>query len=254
MSAPPPVGTSAAPLRDPVRTYAGRQGRLSALTLDRLARFGPHRLVPSGPVVPLDLFGRDAPLVLEVGCGHGAAAIAYAAGHPAHGVLAVDVHVPGIARMLAAADTAGVPNLRADIGDAVTLLTERVPSASLAAVHLFFPDPWPKRGHVKRRFVRADVLDLLADRLVVDGHVLVATDQPAYVDHVRGEVASHGGFVVRETTRPTWRPVDGFERKALEAGRTVTDLRLDRRRGGAHGARDVRGGGEGERATRIELA
>lgn len=227
MSAPPPLGTTAAPLRDPVRTYAGRQGRLSALTLDRLSRLGPSRLIPAGRLQPLGLFGRGAPLVLEIGCGHGAAAIAYASTHPAHDVLAVDVHVPGVARMLAAAEAAGVPNLRADIGDAVTLLQGRVPQGSVSAVHLFFPDPWPKRGHVKRRLIRTDVLDLLADRLVPDGHVLVATDQPAYADHVRAEVAAHGGFVVTEAPRPTWRPVDGFERKALEAPRTVIDLRLD---------------------------
>ncbi len=229
MSAPSPVGTIAAPLRDPVRTYAGRQGRLSALTLDRLARFGPSRLLPAGRLQPLELYGRGAPLVLEIGCGHGAAAIAYASTHPAHDVLAVDVHVPGVARMLAAAEAAGVPNLRADIGDAVTLLQERVPPGSVSAVHLFFPDPWPKRGHVKRRLVRTDVLDLLADRLVPDGHVLVATDQAAYADHVRAQVAAHTAFVVRTVRRPLWRPVDGFERKGLDAGRAITDLRLDRR-------------------------
>ena len=101
--------------------------------------------------------------------------------------------------------------------------------AGLTAVHLFFPDPWPKRGHTKRRFVQASTLDLLASRLIAHGHVLVATDQPAYAEHVRAEVAAHGAFVVREVPRPSWRPVDGFERKGLAAGRTVTDLRLDRR-------------------------
>jgi tRNA (guanine-N7-)-methyltransferase len=229
MSAPPPVVADADPPRERVRTYAGRRGRLSALTRDRLDRFGPARLLRPGPVVPLETFGRSAPLVLEVGCGHGAAAIAYASTHPAHDVLAVDVHVPGIARMLAAAETAGVPNLRAEIGDAVTVLVERIPTTSLTAVHLFFPDPWPKRGHLKRRFIRPDLLDLLADRLRPGGHVLLATDQPAYADHVRGEVAAHGGFGVREVPRPTWRPLDGFERKAVEAGRAIIDLRLDRR-------------------------
>jgi tRNA (guanine-N7-)-methyltransferase len=212
-----------------VRTYAGRQGSRSALTRDRLERYLPLRGLPPGPLVRSDAFGREAPVVLEVGCGHGAAAIAYASAYPAHDVLAVDVHVPGVARLLAAAESAGVPNLRVEIGDAVELLIDRVGVARLAAVHLFFPDPWPKRSHLKRRFVQAPTLDLLASRLVADGHVLVATDQSAYAEHVRSEVAAHGGFVVRDVPRPAWRPLDGFEPKGLAAGRTVIDLRLDRR-------------------------
>jgi tRNA (guanine-N7-)-methyltransferase len=212
-----------------IRTYAGRQGRLSSLTRQRLERFLPPRSLPPGPLVAGEAFGRDAPVVLDIGCGHGAAAIAYASTHPSHDVLAVDVHVPGVARMLAAAELAEVPNLRVEIGDAVVLLTDRVGPGALAAVHLFFPDPWPKVKHAKRRFVRGATLDLLADRLAPDGHVLIATDHDAYAEHVRTQVAAHGGFAVRETPRPAWRPVDGFERKALTAGRRVTDLRLDRR-------------------------
>lgn len=212
-----------------IRSYAGRAGRLSALTRGRLARLLPLRSLPPGLLDPAVAFGRTAPLVLDVGCGHGAAAVAYAATHPAHDLLAVDVHVPGIARLLAAAELAEVPNLRVEIGDAAVLLATRIPPGALAAVHLFFPDPWPKRGHAKRRFVRGATLDLFASRLAPEGHVLVATDHYAYADHVRAEVARHGGFAVRDVERPVWRPVDGFERKALAAGRTVTDLRLDRR-------------------------
>jgi tRNA (guanine-N7-)-methyltransferase len=207
-----------------VRTYSARRGRLSALTLDRLSRHGPTRFVTEGPLDPAVAFGRVAPLVLEVGCGHGAAAIAYARAHPGHDVLAVDVHTPGVARMLAAADTAGVPNLKVVIGDAVTVLSDWLPPDRLAAVHLFFPDPWPKRSHVKRRLVSTETLSLLESRLVAGGFVLLASDQRAYVEHVRAVVGEHGGFVVREVARPSWRPVDGFERKALAAGRAVTDL------------------------------
>jgi tRNA (guanine-N7-)-methyltransferase len=221
--------TEPAPLLGRVRTYAGRQGRRSALTEERLERYLPSRGLPPGPLVPGEAFGREAPVVLDVGCGHGAAAIAYAAAHPDHDVLAVDVHVPGVARLLAAAEAAGVPNLRVAIEDAVELLTIRVEPAGLTAVHLLFPDPWPKRGHAKRRFVQASTLDVLDSRLAPHGHVLVATDHDAYAEHVRSEVAAHGGFVVREVPRPTWRPVDGFERKGMAAGRTVTDLRLVRR-------------------------
>jgi len=213
-----------------VRTYSARRGRLSALTLDRLAWFGPARLVTEGPLDPSATFGRVAPLVLEVGCGHGAAAIEYARTHPEHDVLAVDVHTPGIARMLAAADAAAVPNLRVVVGDAVAVLAERLPPGRTAAVHLFFPDPWPKNKHAKRRFVGADTLTLLAASLTDDGFVLVSTDQEAYAAHVRAQVARHGAFVVRVGERPAWRPVDGFEAKALAAGGAIVDLRLERRR------------------------
>ncbi len=212
-----------------MRTYSGRRGRLSPLTLDRLDRFGSSRFLPAGPVDATTAFGRVAPLVLEVGSGHGAAAIAYAREHPEHDVLAVDVHTPGLARMLAAADAAGVPNLRVVRGDAVELLTTRVAPGQVAAVHLFFPDPWPKNRHAKRRFVGAATLSLLESRLTHDGFVLVATDQPAYAAHVRSEVAAHGAFVVRDGGRPWWRPVDGFERKGIVAGRRIIELRLDRR-------------------------
>jgi tRNA (guanine-N7-)-methyltransferase len=222
-----PVGNRSEPETDRIRTYAGRHGRLSALTRDRLDRYLPARALPPGPLVPVEAFGRQAPVVLDVGCGHGAAAIAYASTHPMHDVLAVDVHVPGMARLLAAADAAGVANMRVEIGDAVALLTDRVKPGQLAAVHLFFPDPWPKLKHAKRRFVRAATLDLLASRLVTGGYVLIATDQPAYAEHVRTEVRAHGGFVVLDAPRPAWRPMDGFERKGMAAGRTVVDLRLD---------------------------
>jgi tRNA (guanine-N7-)-methyltransferase len=230
-----------------VRTYSARRGRLSALTRDRIERFGGDRFLPPGPLDAARAFGRVAPLVLEVGSGHGAAAIAYAREHPGHDVLAVDVHTPGIARMLAAADAAAVPNLRVVSGDAVELLTTRIAAGQVAALHLFFPDPWPKNRHAKRRFVGARTLTLLDSRLADDGHVLLATDQPAYAAHVRSEVAAHGAFVVRPAERPWWRPMDGFERKGVAAGRPIVELRLDRSGAAA-------GGGPVERATRIELA
>lgn len=211
-----------------MRSYGARRGRLSPLTRERLAQLGPSRSVPPGPLDAVAAFGRRAPLVLEVGCGHGAAAIGYAAAHPGDDVLALDVYQPGIARMLAHAEAAGVRNLRAEIGDAVAFLDERVAPGQLAAVHLFFPDPWPKAKHAKRRFVGPGTLDLLASRLAASGHVLVATDQPAYAAYVMTQVRAHGAFTASETQRPPWRPVDGFEAKALTAGRSITDLRLER--------------------------
>ena len=208
-----------------MRTYNARRGRLSPLTQSRLEELVPRHGIPDGPLEPEVAFGRRAPVVLDIGCGHGAAAIGYAVAHPAHDVLAVDVHPPGVARMLAAADARGVRNLWAHIGDAVALLEQRIPSRTLQAVHLFFPDPWPKTRHLKRRFIREHTLDLVADRLVPTGHLLVATDHVSYAAHALEELRGHPAFDVAVVDRPPWRPRDGFEAKGLAAGRSVTDLR-----------------------------
>ncbi|GGL27802.1 tRNA (guanosine(46)-N7)-methyltransferase TrmB [Phycicoccus endophyticus] len=210
--------------RESVRTFTPRW-RNRPLTDQRLAALLPARALPEGPLVPAEAFGREAPVVLEVGSGHGAAAIAYARTHPEADVVAVDVHLPGVARMLAAADEAGVGNLWVHAGDALPLLTDRVSPGSLSAVHLFFPDPWPKRRHAKRRFVQQHTLTLLASRLRPGGVLLVATDIDAYAEHCREQLAAHGAFDVVEGERPPWRPDDGFEAKGLRRGRTVSELR-----------------------------
>ena len=214
---------------DPVLDHAPREGvrtftprwRNSPLTDERMATLLPARSLPQGPLVFADAFGRVGPVVLEIGSGHGAAAIAYCAAHPEADLVAVEVHVPGVARMLAAAEEAGVANLWVHPGDAMPFLTERVPPASLAAVHLFFPDPWPKNKHAKRRFVQQHTLDLLASRLAPGGVLRIATDIAAY--------AAHGRFTVTEGERPAWRPTDGFEAKGIAAGRRVTEFRADLR-------------------------
>ena len=223
----PPRLVPMEPMRDTgrVRTYGARRGRLSTLTLDRLDRLVPHHAIPDGVLDPVAAFGRGAPLVLEVGCGHGAAALAYAAAHPGHDVLAVDVFTPALARMLAEAERRGLDNLWMHRGDAVQLLEERLRPDSLAAVHLFFPDPWPKAKHAKRRFLAPYNLDLVASRLAPGGHLLVATDHPVHADHARAELAADGRFAVTEGERPPWRPTDGFEAKGHLAGRSTTEFR-----------------------------
>ncbi|WP_249138590.1 tRNA (guanosine(46)-N7)-methyltransferase TrmB [Phycicoccus avicenniae] len=214
--------------REGVRTFTPRW-RNSPLTDERMATLLPGRELPEGPLVPERVFGRRGPVVLEIGSGHGAAAIAYAAAHPDADVVAVDVHVPGVARMLAAADEAGVDNLRVHVGDALPLLTDRVAPDTLDAVHLFFPDPWPKKRHAKRRFVQQHSLTLLASRLRPGGRLLVATDIDTYAEHCREQLAAHDGFDVVEGERPDWRPDDGFEAKGLRHGRTVSEFRCTAR-------------------------
>lgn len=214
--------------RPGVRSFTPRW-RSSPLTLERVETLLPRHQIPDGPLDPLATFGRSGPVVLEIGSGHGAAAITYAANHPSSDVLTVEVHVPGVVRMLAHAQEQGVRNLWVELGDALPLLRERIAPASLAAVHLFFPDPWPKNKHAKRRFVQQHSLDLLADRLAPGATLLIATDHEIYAQHVREQLAGHGGWQVLEGERPPWRPLDGFEAKGLRAGRTIHDFRCIRR-------------------------
>ncbi len=211
--------------RATVRTFTPRW-RMSALTEERMETLLPRYAVPEGPLDVVAAFGRDLPVVLEIGSGHGDAAIAYAQAHPEHGLVAAEVHVPGVARMMAAAEEAGVANLRVVRGDAIEYLLRSVASDQLEAVHLFFPDPWPKARHAKRRFVQQDTLDLLLDRLRPGGHLLVATDHLVYAQHVREQLAAHGGLTWTEGERPTWRPTVGFEDKGRAAGREIHEFRV----------------------------
>lgn len=227
------VHGSAGPARDWIRSYAARRGRRSALTLERMERFLPERQIPDGPLDQLIAFGRVAPLVVEIGCGHGAAAIAYCQAHPDHDLLAIDVHTPGVARMMAAAELAsgdppGVPNLKVAMGDAVFLLRDRIAPGTLHAVHLFFPDPWPKDRHVKRRFISPFTLELIAERLTPGGVLRVATDQEFYAAHTLSALDEHGGWDVIVGERPDWRPTDGFEAKGITHGRQIHDIRASR--------------------------
>ena len=161
--------------------------------------------------------------VLEIGCGNGAASLAYAARHPDATVIAADVHKPGIAQVLATVVEDRVPNVQVYRGDAVNLL-RALPDQSLCAVHLFFPDPWPKRSHHKRRFVRGDLVALIHDRLQVGGSLLVATDAADYAAAARETLDGHPGLVGGPAPAPDWRPATTYSVKAEEAGRTVTDL------------------------------
>ena len=210
--------------RATVRTFTPRW-RMSPLIEEQLGRLLPVYGVEAGPLDAATVFGREAPLVLEIGSGHGAAAIAYAQAHPEHDLLAAEVHVPGVARMMARVEELGLTNLMVHRGDALEYLQGSVPSGSLSAVHLFFPDPWPKARHAKRRLVQQDTLDLVADRLRPGGALLVATDHAIYAEHVREQLAEHGGFAVVEGERPSWRPSDGFEDKGVAAGRTIVEIR-----------------------------
>lgn len=182
------------------------------------------------PYDPAAWFGRTAPLVLEIGSGTGESTAAQAAAAPEADHLAVEVFEPGLAQLLMRIEDAGLANLLLLRGDAVDLLHERIPSATLHAIRVYFPDPWPKRRHHKRRLVQPGFVALAASRLVPGGTLHLATDWADYAVHMRLAClneplleltsAADDGF----TPRPQWRPVTKFERRARAEGREVRDL------------------------------
>lgn len=205
-----------------IRTFHGRHGRVTARMQQVLDRAGPDHGLGSRS-------DPTRPLVLEVGCGDGVAAETFCATHPDVDLLAVDVHTPGVVRLLEVCASGAMSNLMVERGDAVELLDHRLPPASLAGLHLFFPDPWPKARHHKRRFVRPDVLDLVADRLAPGAPLRIASDVDDYVSSAVDLLDEHPAFEGGVSARPTWRPVTRYETAGIAAGREPIDLTYLRR-------------------------
>ena len=214
----------------PVRTYGPQRGRLGAASADALLRLGPLLSVPVEPR-PLDVeaaFGRRAPLLLDLGCGDGEATAALAAAEPHRDVLAVDVHRPGLARLLRRVEEQGLPNVRVAEGDALVVLADMLGPGALDEVRVLFPDPWPKARHHKRRLVTPSFAQLVASRLRPGGRLHVATDWPDYAEQVLEVVGASPDLDGGAVPRPD-RPATRFERRALREGRPVVDVVAVRR-------------------------
>ncbi|HET9257908.1 MAG TPA: tRNA (guanosine(46)-N7)-methyltransferase TrmB [Pseudonocardiaceae bacterium] len=187
--------------------------------------------LPEGPLNTAGWFGRAAPVVLEIGSGMGESTAAMALDEPALDHLAAEVYQPGLAQLLARIEQAGITNLRLLRGDAYRLLCDHIPAGSLHAVRIYFPDPWPKRRHHKRRLVTPDAVALVASRLAVGGTLHLATDWEPYAEEMLETVTAEPSL--RNTAgsfapRPGWRPVTKFEQRARDEGRVVRDLLLTR--------------------------
>lgn len=191
-----------------------RRGRTGVTSLEAHARLWPSYGV--------DVAGAAAfaPRVVEVGFGMGEATALMAAAQPDVRLLAVDVHPAGVMALLRRLEAAGLANVRVHEGDAVPVLHALAPG-SLEELRLFFPDPWPKPRHAKRRLVRPSFAALAASRLAPGGVLHLATDIPAYVEHAREVLA---GWDVAEDRRG--RPLTGYERRGLRSGREAVDLVL----------------------------
>lgn len=217
------------PIRRPVRSYVLRQGRLSPAQARALETLAPRYGLPfaSAPIDFARTFGRRAPVVLEIGCGMGETTAAIAAAHPGTDFVGVEVHGPGVGAILNRIEQGALSNLRVIQHDAVEVVDAMIPEGSLAGVHVYFPDPWPKKRHHKRRLVQSPFVKLIASRLAPGGYLHCATDWEEYAQQML-EVLSAEPLLANTAAgfapKPDYRPLTKFENRGIQLGHGVWDL------------------------------
>jgi len=214
-----------------VRSFVLRAGRVTEGQKRALSELWPvFGLVECGDQLDLAaLFGNSHPVIMEIGFGNGDATWQMAASQPQENFLAVEVHKPGVGHLLLKLEEHGLSNVRIACEDAVELLDKRIPAASLAGVRIYFPDPWPKKRHHKRRIVQAPFIGLLAEKMQIGGILHLATDWAPYAEHILEvmhncqsfENLSPGGGPV---SKPAWRPATKYEQRGERLGHGVFDL------------------------------
>lgn len=218
----------------PIRSFVLRTSRLSPAQRRACENLMPRYGVPYG-AKPLDLaalFGRVAPKILEIGFGMGESTARIAAEHPENDYLGIEVHTPGVGNLLQIIAAQQLTNVRIVQHDAVEVLQHMVPPDSLDGVHVFFPDPWPKKRHHKRRLLQPPFVALLASRLKSGGYLHAATDWEEYAEQMLQVL--HAEPLLENTAdgyapRPAYRPLTKFEQRGLKLGHAVRDVVFRRR-------------------------
>jgi len=218
-----------------IRSFVRREGRLTPGQQRALDKMWPLFGIDEGETaLDLDmLFGRQAPKVFEIGFGNGASLVEMAKQQPDQDFIGVEVHRPGVGQLLMAIDKEQLTNVRVACTDAVELLKKRIANKSLDRVQLYFPDPWHKKRHHKRRIIQPLFVDLLADKLKHGGFLHMATDWQHYAEQMLSDVSensrfqnsSHDGTYI---PRPDYRPLTKFEQRGHRLGHGVWDLLFKR--------------------------
>ena len=217
-----------------IRSFVVRAGRMGSGQQRALEELGPRFCLPYAPeVADFDaVFGRHAPRVLEIGFGMGDATAQIAAARPDSDFIGVEVHVPGIGALLKHIGERGLANVRIVQHDAVEVLEHMIAPASLAGVHVFFPDPWHKKRHHKRRLIQPPLVALLASRLAPGGYLHCATDWQPYAEQMLEVLSAEPALAntaAGYAPRPDYRPLTKFENRGLKLGHGVWDLVFVRR-------------------------
>jgi tRNA (guanine-N7-)-methyltransferase len=218
-----------------IRSFVRRQGRLTKGQEFALENYWPVMGVEyeTATVDFAALFGSEAPVTLEIGFGMGTSLVAMAKANPQQNFLGIEVHSPGVGACLATAHEEGVENLRVMCHDAVEVLQKMVPDNSLNMVQLFFPDPWHKARHNKRRIVQVPFAELVKSKLKLGGVFHMATDWEPYAEHMLEVMSSIDGYKNQSESndyvpRPDSRPVTKFEQRGHRLGHGVWDLMFER--------------------------
>jgi tRNA (guanine-N7-)-methyltransferase len=226
--------------RPHIRSFVLRQGRVSNAQRRAVETWLPTFGIAYA-AAPLDLdaaFGRSAPKILEVGFGMGETTAQIALTHPQNDYLGIEVHTPGVGSLLRLIEAHALANVRIIQHDAVEVLNHMIAAGSLSAIHVFFPDPWPKKRHHKRRLIQPPLVHLLASRLRPEGYLHLATDWEDYAVQILDVLSAEPllantaeGFA----PRPDHRPLTKFETRGLRLGHRVWDIKFRRRAGDFEG-------------------
>jgi tRNA (guanine-N7-)-methyltransferase len=218
----------------PIRSFVLRQGRVSNAQQRAHQTLLPQFGIPYAPrVIDLDdVFGRRAPRILEIGFGMGETTATLAALHPENDYLGIEVHTPGVGSLLKSIAEQNLTNVRIVQHDAVDVLCYMIPHNAFDGVHVFFPDPWPKKRHHKRRLLQPAFIALLIERMKPGAYLHVATDWQEYAEYVL-TVLQNNPLLVNAATdyapRPAYRPQTKFESRGLKLGHGVWDIIFTRR-------------------------
>lgn len=216
--------------RREIKSFVQRQGRLTKGQAQAITRFWPrYGLELTDELLDLQaIFGSDLPVTLEIGFGNGQSLADMAQAEPHRGFIGIEVHQPGVGQLLKRIDRDGLENIRIFCTDAHDVLRQMIPVSSLDRIQLFFPDPWPKKKHHKRRIINPDFVSLAASRLVPGGLLHMATDWEDYAHAARAILDGHPDFAHTVdkgfSPRPEWRPQTKFEQRGERLGHGVWDL------------------------------
>lgn len=222
-----------------VRSYVIRQGRITNAQKEALQTLGPKYLVPMDQdklKAKLDfeaIFGRKAPLAVEIGFGMGRSFVQMAAADPERNYLGIEVHPPGVGAALMLVEEQGLTNVRIIQYDAFLILKHAIAEQSIDILQIFFPDPWPKARHRKRRLVNPQFIELIKPLLKDKGQIRLATDWQEYAEEMLDCLSSAKGFVNlapggKFMPRPDWRPLTKFEERGDRLGHGVWDVVFER--------------------------